>query len=152
MTFSNRGFLTILVICSLGMWGCSQNKKDALQLKVRDLEARYLKLEEDYRVVTASAESHRKRLAQVENQRSELADEVAKLKVVIKDRDHLKKQLATCANERDALHHHLVQFGKELQGLVGRIDAAALNPAMPSLASTTEETPAAVPAVSGKTF
>jgi len=49
---------------------------------------------------------------------------VEKLQAVVHERDELKEQVAVRTGERDALHTQMVQFGKELQNLMGRVEAA----------------------------
>ena len=79
----------------------------------------------DYRVATSTTESLRKKLAQADTQRAELAKQVEALQEVVVERDELKRQVASRTGERDALHTQLVGFSKDLQTLAGRIDAAA---------------------------
>ena len=125
MMSARRGLLVLLVLAPLGLWGCAQERNGAASTKIRDLAARNAKLEEDYRVATSTTESLRKKLAQADTQRAELAKQVEALQEVVAERDELKRQVASRTGERDALHTQLVQFSKELQSLAGRIDAAA---------------------------
>ncbi len=117
--------LGVIVISSLGIWGCAQQNSNALQRKVSDLEARYSTLEDEYRNAVAVNEGNRRKLTQLESQRAELAQQVEDLKVAVQERDELKAQLAQRTNERDAAHASLSQFSKELQTLVNRVETAA---------------------------
>lgn len=126
--------LILLAFSSLGLWGCTNQKTGVTNTKVRELEARYHKLEEDYRVVVAASETSRKKLVQLERERGELQQQIADLKIVaqerdnlIAERDNLRAAVATRTSERDSLQGQLVQFSKDLQGLVGRVEAAALS-------------------------
>ena len=123
MKSTSKGLIILLALASLGLWGCSQNK-NTNGAKHRELEARHAKLEEDYQALTTANENFRKRLAQVEAQRTELAKQVEDLQAVVRERDDLRQQVTTRTGERDALHTQLVQFGRELQNLAGRIEAA----------------------------
>lgn len=116
--------LVILAVSSLGLWGCARQTTNATNAKIRELENRYAKLEEDYRVVAAANETHRKKLTQIEAQRTTLAKQVEELQAVVKERDDLKQQLAARTQERDTVHAQLSQFSKEVQALAGRIESA----------------------------
>jgi chromosome segregation ATPase len=125
MMSARRGLLVLLVLAPLGLWGCAQERNGAASTKIRDLAARNAKLEEDYRVATSTTDSLRKKLAQAETQRADLAKQVEALQEVVAERDELKRQVASRTGERDALHTQLVSFSKELQSLANRLDAAA---------------------------
>jgi chromosome segregation ATPase len=144
MKSASTALLALLALASLGLWGCTQQKNGATNTKIRELEARYQKLEEDYHVVVAASETSRKKIAQLERERGELNRQLADLKVITQERDNLvserdnlvserndlAKQVKTRTTERDALHGQLVQFGKDLQTLMTRVDtAAAASPA-----------------------
>jgi chromosome segregation ATPase len=119
------GLIALLLVSSLSLWGCSQQQTATTNAKIKELESRYVKLEEDYRVVSAANETHRKKLTQIESQRADLAKQVEELQAVVQERDQLKRQVAERTQERDAVHSQLTQFSKEVQLLAGRIEAAA---------------------------
>ena len=119
------------MFCSLGLWGCSTQKNGAYNAKIRELEARYAKLEEDYRVVVAGSEQFKKKLNVAETQRSDLekqrvalSTEVEGLRGAVAERDEMKKQLAARTLERDNFQSQLTTFRSDLQSLLGRVDAA----------------------------
>jgi DNA repair exonuclease SbcCD ATPase subunit len=120
----STAFLVIMLISSLSLWGCSNQKNTAFHNKVRDLEARYGKLEEDYRGSVAANDSTRKKLAQMEVQRQDLTQQVEDLKGVVAERDELKKQLGQRSAERDNAQAQLLQFRGDLLNLLGRVEAA----------------------------
>ena len=136
MQSAGRGFLVVLVLAPLGLWGCGQENSGSTSSKIRDLAARNAKLEEDQRTSSNASENLRKKLAQAEAQRFELAQLVEQLKDAARERDELKKQVSARTSERDALHAHLLQFGKELQTLVGRVEAASSSRGLPSSVPT----------------
>lgn len=138
MPKSSTALLVLMLFSSLSLWGCTSQKNGATSGKIRELEARHAKLEEDYRVVLAASESNRKKIAGIEAQRAELAQQVEELKLVVQERDGLKKQLAERTTERDSAQTQLMQFSKDLQMLANRAEAAAAN-----LGSTLSITPAA---------
>src|SRR5688572_12156242 len=85
--------LGVMVVASLGLWGCTQQQTGAITVKVRDLETRYAKLEEDYRALQSSNEQNKKRLAQSESLRATLEEQ----------KTDLTKQLDTTTEQRDDL-------------------------------------------------
>ena len=126
MKSTSKGLIITIALATLGIWGCAQNRSGAnTAAKLRELEARHAKLEEDYQAVVLGNETFRKRLAAVEAQRVELAQKVDKLQAVVHERDELRDQVANRTGERDALHSQMVQFSRELQNLAGKVDAAA---------------------------
>jgi chromosome segregation ATPase len=151
MTKASPLLLAAMLFCTAGLYGCTHQQNGAASAKFRDLESRYTKLEEDYRAVTATGDAARKKLAQVEAQKAELAKEVEELKTAVqerdelkKERDELRKQLVSRTNERDAVQTQMTQFRQALQELVSRVDAAVNNP------STTPGTPVAATPASRK--
>lgn len=133
----NLLILGALLLCAMSLWGCNQQKTGAITNKIREMESRYAKLEEDYHTVQAASEQNRKRLNAVETQRSALekekADLTQQLDSATTERESLRKQLAQRTQERDTAQSHLVQFSRDLQALAGRVEAAAnTNPANPN--------------------
>ncbi len=120
--------LVAMLFSSLGLWGCTHQKNGANHTKIRELENRYAKLEEDYRVIQAVNDATRKKLDVLETQRNELAQKVEELQGVVKERDELQEKLASRTQERDAVQAQFRQFSKELQSLASRIETAAAAP------------------------
>ena len=137
MISARRGLMVFLILAPLGLWGCAQERNGAAATKLRDLAARNAKLEEDFRIASNTTDTLRKKLTQAETQRAELAKQVEVLQEVLRERDELRKQVASRTGERDALHTQLLQFGKELQNLAGRIEAAASTRTTPVTATAT---------------
>jgi len=136
MTNTSKGLLLAIAVACLGLWGCAQNKAGAdTAAKLRELEARHAKLAEDYQAVAAANETIRKRLALVEADRATLTKKVEELHVVLRERDELKRQVTVRTGERDTLHAQMVQFGRELQSMVGRVEAATNGASRPTTAS-----------------
>lgn len=125
MSKTSTALLCLLALSTLSMWGCTQRTNGTAAARIRDLEARYAKLEEDYRVVIAAGEANRRKIAALETQRHQLEQKVQELQVVTQERDQLREQLAARTAERDQVHGQLVQFGRDLQSLVGRVETAA---------------------------
>ena len=51
MNNGKKALAVVLLLVTLSFWGCSQKQNTVGNARVRDLEARNAKLEEDYRVV-----------------------------------------------------------------------------------------------------
>lgn len=119
----NKGLWILSGMIILGVWGCSQGKNDAIA-RLKQLEAQHARLQEDHEAAQKANDNFRKRLAQVESQRADLAKQVTELKTAVRERDDLRQQLSTRTGERDTLHSQLLQFGRELHTLAGRIEAA----------------------------
>jgi chromosome segregation ATPase len=124
---------------SLGLWGCGQ-QSGAFAAKVREMEARHAKLEEDFRAVTTANDQGRKKVTQAEARLKEaqvkiqeLTKQVEDLQQLTAERDDLKRQLTIRTGERDNVQTQLVQFSRELQALVGRIETAAASNPGPAL-------------------
>jgi chromosome segregation ATPase len=123
MNCANKALLVLLVVVTLGLWGCAQGTGHAPgSARMRDLESRHAKLEEDYRGAVAARDQARKELEALEQERTALLQQ---LEQANKDREDLRQQVAARAGERDNFQSHLIQLGKDLHNLAGRIDAAA---------------------------
>jgi chromosome segregation ATPase len=114
-----------MVISSLSLWGCTNQKNGVTNTKIRELENRHAKLEEDYRVILAANEASRRKLVQMEAQRTELTQKIEVLQAVVKERDELKTEVISRTEERDQAQVQLLQFSKDLQSLASRASAAA---------------------------
>jgi outer membrane murein-binding lipoprotein Lpp len=142
MKYFNVLLVGMLLFSSFGVWGCTHQKTGAISAKIQELESRYAKLEEDYRVLQVTHEQSRKRLSQAETQRALLekqktelltqnANLTTQMETAVSEREELRKQVAQRAAERDAAQAHLMQFSKDLQALVGRVESA-VNTSVPS--------------------
>jgi outer membrane murein-binding lipoprotein Lpp len=126
MQKTSMAFFAAMVICSLSLWGCTDQKSGAANNKIRELEIRHAKLEEDYRVILAVNESNRRKIQQLETTRTDLTHKIEELQIAVVERDELRNLLATRTDERDNLQGQLVQFSKDLQSLANRAQAAAV--------------------------
>jgi septal ring factor EnvC (AmiA/AmiB activator) len=140
MRSANKALFVLMLAAVVGLWGCTQNRGGNSSARVRDLEARNTKLEEDYRVAVTDAAQVRKKLASAEEQVALAAQQAKELQTVAAERDQLRKQLTTTTTEKTALHAQMVQFGRELQALAGKLDAAATGAAPPAETSASSAT------------
>jgi septal ring factor EnvC (AmiA/AmiB activator) len=120
-------FLVVLVLASLGAWGCAQGPANNGQNaeKIKALETKIAKLEDDFKASVTIREQLRKKLAATEEDRGHLAQQVEQLQAVVKDRDDLRQQLAARTGERDAIQTQFDQFRKGIRNLLGQAEPAA---------------------------
>jgi uncharacterized coiled-coil DUF342 family protein len=122
--------LAFLTVATLGIWGCAQGptgaKADAERIKA--LEAKNARLEDDYRAVTASRDQLRKKLAASEQQQVQLRAEIEHLQSVAQERDQLQQQVKLRTNERDSVQVQFEEFRKGIRSLLGQAEAAVSQP------------------------
>jgi uncharacterized coiled-coil DUF342 family protein len=122
--------LVVMVAAVLGLWGCAQGGGSSHE-KVRALESKCAKLEDDYRAVALARDQLRKKLGLVEEERNELRKEAELVQTVIKERDDLRTQLVARIGERDQLQIQFDQLRKGIRSLLGQ--AEAMTPATPRI-------------------
>lgn len=118
--------LIVLVVATLGIWGCAQGpvSHSAQGEKIRSLESKCAKLEEDYRAVAAARDQARKRATSLE---ADLRKEAADRQAAQHERDQLSAQVKARTGERDVLQARCDHLKKGLQNLLGE-DAALASP------------------------
>src|ERR1700693_1270849 len=94
-------WLTVFLLAAVGLWGCSQanTAQSAAQAeKIKSLEAKVGKLEDDYKSVQATRDAEHKRADALKEENGQLKDQQARLqkdveagKLVAKERDALKQ-------------------------------------------------------------
>ncbi len=117
--------LVIAVVSSLGLWGCAKGPAGSASAeRIKALEYKVAKLEEDFRAAAAARDGLLRRLAASESQRKDL---VAQLGQSAKEREDLRKLVSARTTERDVLQTQYDQFRKGLRDLLGQAEAAAPN-------------------------
>src|SRR5262245_10069463 len=107
--------LIVLVVAAVGIWGCAQGPAGGTSAeKVRTLEAKYNRLEEDFKAAASARDQFRKKLAETEQEREEL-----------------QVKLRARTTERDSLTQQFDIFRKSLKDLIGQTEAALAKPATP---------------------
>jgi septal ring factor EnvC (AmiA/AmiB activator) len=116
--------LVVLVLASLGVWGCAQGPTNgaASAERVRALENKIAKLEDDFRGAVAVRDQLRKKLSAAEDEKGHLGQQVDQLQTVVKERDELRRQLTTRTAERDAIQGQFDQFRKGIKTLLGQVE------------------------------
>ena len=130
--------LSVLVVACLGLWGCAQGAANghANAERIRALETKIAKLEDDFRAVVTVREQLRKQLTATEQERAHLGQQVEDLRAVVKERDELRQQLATRTNERDSLQSQFDQFRKGIKTLLGQAETPGVLNASPVVSVT----------------
>ena len=125
----NYKALGILFVTMFGLWGCargpvSEGSSNANADKIKLLEAKTAKLEEDLKGVLAVKEQLSKQLADAEEARAQMQREVEQLQPVIKERDNLLVLIKAKATERDQLQAQYDGFRRNIKELLGQAEAA----------------------------
>jgi septal ring factor EnvC (AmiA/AmiB activator) len=115
--------LVFLCFAAFGLWGCTQSPSAGTAERMKALEAKCAKLEDDFKSVAEARDVAKKKITAIEKERDEVKRE-------------LDQQVTTRTAERDAAQAQFEQFRKNLRTLLGQADAAATG------------APAAMPAVS----
>jgi chromosome segregation ATPase len=126
MTRANKA-LVVLVVAVLGLWGCAQGSagSSAANLeRIKALEGKCSKLEDDYRAVASARDQMRKKLASAEEERARVQQELNVKVGIAKERDDLRVQLQSRTAERDSTQTQFEQFRKNLKTLLGQAEAA----------------------------
>ena len=103
MTRANKA-LVVMVIGVLGLWGCAQGPtsgSSASLERIRALESKCTKLEDDYRAVASARDQLRKKITAAEEERARLQQELTIRQGVMKERDELKVLLAATQGQFD---------------------------------------------------
>jgi hypothetical protein len=123
----------VILVVSLGLWGCARKPADnSSSERVRALEAKCVKSEQDYRTAAQALVNARRELTTISEKNGQLEREAADRQALIKERDDLRKaaadrdrlnrQLAQRTAERDGLKQQLTQGLAERDTVLGRYD------------------------------
>ena len=133
--------LAVMVVTALGLWGCAQGNNGQAE-RLRALENKCNKLEEDYKAVAGARDTLRKKLQTVEEEQARLQQEADAHKPLLEERQNLLKekeeltqQINTRTAERDAMQGQMEQVRKGLKNLLGQADAALKPAGAPALSA-----------------
>jgi outer membrane murein-binding lipoprotein Lpp len=126
MTCAKKALMVLTVTTLAGLWGCTQsNPPNSASARLRELEAKTARLEDDVKTALAARDQARKKAALLEEQRTQLAQQVDQLDHITREREELKQQVTARTAERDAVQTQLLQFGRDLQTLATKIEQTA---------------------------
>jgi hypothetical protein len=136
----------VMIVTASGLWGCSQGPAGsaAQAERLRALEAKCAKYEEDYRAVATARDQAKKTAAGLEQEKARFQKQLALKQDVEKEREELRKQLENRVAERDVLQARCDRLKKGIQNLIGQDEgnnAANGGPPLtpsPAAASVTE--------------
>jgi hypothetical protein len=117
----------VAVVAALGLWGCARGPSEQAE-RLQALEARCARLEKESKAVAENLERSRHRVAALEEDNARLKKDLECHRVVLRERDALKKEVASRTGERDLLQARCDRLKKGLQSLLGE-DDAMLRPA-----------------------
>src|SRR5262245_49215496 len=113
--------LVVMVVATLGLWGCAQEHNQGKgNARIRSLESKNSKLEEDFRAVAAARDLIKKKLQAAEAERLRLSQQLEDSQNVAKERDELRQQVSARTQERDALQAQFDLFRKGIRNLLGK--------------------------------
>lgn len=126
MISEHRG-LILMVVAALGIWGCNKVAPTATRdaERVKFLEAKVAKLEEDFRTAAAARDLWRQKSAEIEKESARFQRQIP---TITQERDDLRAQLNTRTTERDNLQTQYEKFRKEIRTLLGSAEAAITQP------------------------
>jgi septal ring factor EnvC (AmiA/AmiB activator) len=131
----SRGrFVLLLLVAGLfGIWGCSQGAGNSANAeRIRALETKLARLEEDFKGSVTVREQLRKKLSTVEEEKVQLTQQVEHLQGVVKERDDLKQQLALRTGERDAVQNQFNNLCKGIKTLIGQMETPTVTTSQPA--------------------
>jgi Spy/CpxP family protein refolding chaperone len=121
---ANKG-LVVLCVAAFGLWGCAQGSAGGAAERIKALETKCSKLEDDYQAAAAARDAAKRKASAFEHERDQI-------------RQELDQQLTARTAERDAANAQFEQFRKNLRMLLGQADAAAGITSPPPTVSATE--------------
>jgi chromosome segregation ATPase len=132
MSRAGLTFSVFLGVLFLGLVGCGRTQTPTSASaadRVKTLEARVARVEEDYRSAAATRDQARQQASQLQEQKTQLEEQLAKLtaeleaqKTALAQEQNMVRQRTT---ERDTLQSRCEKLKKGLQTLLGQDDAAA---------------------------
>jgi len=134
--------LSVVVVTTLGLWGCSQVSSGDSAERIRQLENECKVLKDDYRSVAGARDRLKEQVKEMEGERSQLQKDLEgqealakERQALVKERDDLAQQVSARTTERDALQGQFDQVRKGLRSLLGQTEAAIGSPPTPAVSA-----------------
>lgn len=115
----------VATVAALGIWGCAADPAgQATAERLRSVEAKHARLEEDFKAVCAARDQLRRKVADGDSAAARA--DAASLQVVElqRQREDLQADLRVRTDERDAVRAEFEAFRRGMRDLLGRADAA----------------------------
>lgn len=141
----NLHILSALAVAVVCVWGCAQGPSGgsaAEAERIKALEAKNARLQEDYRAAAVARDQLRQKLAAAEEMCAQTQQDLEQMREVAKECEDLKQQVLARTSERDSVQGQFEQFRSEIRKLLGQAETAARTPAEPL--TTTSFLPQAV--------
>jgi septal ring factor EnvC (AmiA/AmiB activator) len=132
--------LLVFLVFGLGIWGCAQGPAGGSSTgeRLKALETKCGKLEEDQRALASARDQLRKKLAESEEIRTRVQHDLEESQGAVKERDDLRQQVSSRTAERDNLQTQMEQLRKGIRVLLSQVDGPTGQP-------VTSATPIAAP-------
>ncbi len=119
----------VLLVMTFGLWGCARGPANdgsnaSTSDKIKALEAKTAKLENDLKAVLAAKDQLRKQLGETEDARVQMQREIERLQPLAKERDELLLQVRSRITERDQLQAQYDGFRRNIKELLGQAEAS----------------------------
>ena len=134
MTRANKA-LAVMIVAAFGLWGCAQGPGNGSAERIKALETKCAKLEDDYRAVAAVRDQLRKKVTEVDELSKKMRAELDLLQPLTKENEEIKQQLLARTSERDSVQGQFDQFRKNIRSLLGQAETAAPKPATPAVSA-----------------
>jgi septal ring factor EnvC (AmiA/AmiB activator) len=114
----------LILIAAVSVWGCARSNptEGREAIRIRALEAKIAKLEEDVQAMQAARDHLRQKVDGLEKERIQTAHT---LQALTGERNDLRRQISVRTTERDTVQAQYDNFRKEIRSLLGQADAAA---------------------------
>jgi chromosome segregation ATPase len=121
MSSASKAFI-VLMVGLVGLWGCAQGPASGPTAeRIRSLESKVAKLEDDNKAVTEARDLAKKKLATIEAEKNRLQKEADEQIRLAKER----------TSERDAIQTQYEQFRGNIKNLLGQAEASLNSPQTP---------------------
>lgn len=138
--------LGFVMVTMFGLWGCARGPasqtSNASNDKIRALEAKSAKLEEDLKTAQTAKDQLRQKLSDAQDIQTQQQKEIERMQTVVKERDNT---ITTRTAERDLLFSQYDGFRQTLKEMIGSAEAALQKPKTPGI-TTGRETGGPTPA------
>jgi chromosome segregation ATPase len=119
----------VLLVMMFGLWGCARGPANegssaSTNDKIKALEVKTAKLENDLKAVLAAKDQLRKQLGEAEEAQAQMQREIERLQPVVRERDELLLQVKSRITERDQLQAQYDGFRRNIKELLGQAEAS----------------------------
>lgn len=117
-----RKLLLVVVVVSVGLWGCA--RKPAARSapeRIRQLESRCTRVEQEYRNVSSARDRLRKELELVKAENARLQKEVTDNTDAVRERDEMQQKVNAAMTQQDLLKTQLAKANRERDNMQNQV-------------------------------